>query len=258
MYGFSRFVPRHDFFILSLINQSVATASFVSYDCQKYQEVQMEKLHPNWLLEGWIDREYKEYVLLDYVNFVQKQFNRHRLYPFLNDLVQHLEQANQLKTEKAELESLFPKKLKSINWDELKLVFENDRLSSTALDEIQRYLICPSPLRNSYCGSEHYEHIERQMTLEPVGLFRWSKKVFWRPDHKEVLASLLLSEHQNDRYRSFGPHLSTLSKKPSIHWTNQAETIQLYRIYLTATWAAVFDPFSQRFYPLVNASQPLS
>jgi hypothetical protein len=213
----------------------------------------MEKLHPNWLLEGWIDKEYKEYVLLDYVNFVQKQFNRHRLYPFLNDLVQHLEQANQLKTEKAELERLFPKKLKSINWDELKLVFETDRLPSSALDEIQAILDFAIPLFEKQLrhGSEHYEHIERQMTLEPVGIIPLEQEegflMLTTRSQKEVLAYhyyLSIFEHQNDRYRSLRTtYIHTFQRNLS----NSLEQIKLKLIQLykdlpnPATWVAVFD-----------------
>lgn len=213
----------------------------------------MEKLHSNWLLEGWIDREYKEYILLDYLGTVRKQFNRHRLYPFLSDLIHHLEQANQLKAEKEELEKLFPKKLKTINWDELKLEFENERLSSTALDEVQAILDFAIPLFEEQLkyGSQHYEHIEKQMILEPVGIIPLEQEegflMLTTRSQKEVLTYhyyLSIFEHQNDRYRSLRTtYIHTFQRNLS----NSLEQIKLKLIQLykdlpnPATWVAVFD-----------------
>ena len=51
----------------------------------------MEKLSQDWLTQGLIDFEYKKYVLLAYLKTAKESFGRVELYPFLTDLVFHLE-----------------------------------------------------------------------------------------------------------------------------------------------------------------------
>ena len=49
----------------------------------------MKNLSENWITEGWVDFEYKKYVLLAYLQHVESQVKEGKLYPPLGELVQH-------------------------------------------------------------------------------------------------------------------------------------------------------------------------
>ncbi len=49
----------------------------------------MKNLSENWMTEGWIDFEYKKYLLLAYLKDVGVNFKQVKLYPPLADLIHH-------------------------------------------------------------------------------------------------------------------------------------------------------------------------
>ena len=48
------------------------------------------RLDTNWILQEPIDLEHKQYVLLDYINKVDKDFDNFKLYPSFQELSLHL------------------------------------------------------------------------------------------------------------------------------------------------------------------------
>ena len=48
------------------------------------------RLDTNWILQEPIDLEHKQYVLLDYINKVDKDFDNFKLYPSFQELSVHL------------------------------------------------------------------------------------------------------------------------------------------------------------------------
>ena len=51
----------------------------------------MENLSKNWFVEGWIDFEYKKYILLAYLQKIKNSFDQVELYPHLSNVIQHYE-----------------------------------------------------------------------------------------------------------------------------------------------------------------------
>jgi len=49
----------------------------------------LKSLGLNWFIEGSIDFEYKKYILLDYLQEINRHFDKSKLYPNLTDLVFH-------------------------------------------------------------------------------------------------------------------------------------------------------------------------
>jgi len=49
----------------------------------------MRSLGINWFIEGYVDFEHKKYVLLDYLQQINRHFDRNHLYPNLTDLIYH-------------------------------------------------------------------------------------------------------------------------------------------------------------------------
>ena len=49
----------------------------------------ISNLNRDWVTEGNLDVEYKKYLLLAYLQFVQQNFSQKKLYPPLSELIEH-------------------------------------------------------------------------------------------------------------------------------------------------------------------------
>jgi hypothetical protein len=90
----------------------------------------MYQLAPNWITAGRIDFEYKQYMLLAYLQGLDKCFSEKKLYPNFSQLISHYNNLIQLNQQIAALENKFPKSLDQINFQEQTInysqLFEND------------------------------------------------------------------------------------------------------------------------------------
>ncbi|TXC82153.1 hypothetical protein [Luteibaculum oceani] len=132
----------------------------------------MKKLDPNWLTEGYIDFEYKQYILLDYLQKVSRSFKRKSLYPVLSDLVFHYNNLLRLKENKNFLSSQVPKKLDRIDLKKLKLVYEEVDLDDNNMKELEKLVEFSIPrveneIRN---GKELFDWVEDNIEVDPIGL----------------------------------------------------------------------------------------
>ena len=132
----------------------------------------MRSLNPNWLTEGIIDFEYKKYLLLAYLQFVGKQFNENRLYPFMADLVEHYNNVVSIKNKKEMVSSRFPKKLSKLDFEKFKLKYEQLLEDDKFLAEIEEILDFAIPQMQVHLdeGKEIYDFIEDQLEIYPVGV----------------------------------------------------------------------------------------
>ena len=71
----------------------------------------MKTLGIDWFIEGSIDFEYKKYVLLAYLQEINRHFDKRRLYPNLSDLVFHYNNLLYFKQNKTTLQNAFPQRL---------------------------------------------------------------------------------------------------------------------------------------------------
>ncbi len=136
----------------------------------------MKKLNDNWFVEGHIDLEYQQYVLLDYLQSAKNFYTEFRLYPYLSDLIKHNKNLIQFQEEKIKIFNKFPKRIKGFSLVEHKLNYEpleKDTLSTVseiidfALPEIQKHI---------EIGQALYDAIDKQIKLEPIGIQPLYKK----------------------------------------------------------------------------------
>lgn len=132
----------------------------------------MEKLNPNWLSEGTIDFEYKKYILLAYLQHVNKNFNESRLYPFLNDLIFHYKNLIAIKEKKEFVSNQFPKKLTKLDLENFKLQYERMLEDDKYLEDIQNLIDYAIPQFKNHLseGKELYEFVENKLEITPVGI----------------------------------------------------------------------------------------
>lgn len=132
----------------------------------------MKGLNANWLTEGWIDFEYKQYILLDYLQKVQRSFKRKNLYPVLSDLAFHYQNLLNLKEQKSVISEMVPKKLEKLDLENLKLVYKDINMDDKHMQELGRVVEYAIPLftRELQNGKELYDSVEDQLEVEQIGL----------------------------------------------------------------------------------------
>lgn len=137
----------------------------------------MKSLNKNWLTENSLDFEYKKYVLLAYLQSVEKEFELQRLYPALSDLVEHYRNVVIIKENAEQLNQLMHKNIKQIDLQRLKFIY--DKIEEfeglpVELEEIIEYSI-PQFKKQLEEGKKIYQFIEQQIRIEPLGLFSLNK-----------------------------------------------------------------------------------
>lgn len=132
----------------------------------------MYNLKPNWLTEGLIDFEYKKYILLAYLQNVQRAFGRVELYPFLADLIMHYRNLETIREGKNLMANAFPKELSPERISSLELFYKQAVQDDELMKELESIIDFALPkFKNSLDeGSYVYEYVESQCELTPIGL----------------------------------------------------------------------------------------
>ncbi len=137
----------------------------------------MLMLKKNWIFEDTVDFEYKQYILLAYLERVKAAFGKNELYPHLSHLIEQYLELNQLVEKKSAIDDLFPKELKSIDLEKNELIYEGKVSKTELIEEVERIIHYALPLLKQKVdeGKDLYDLIEENMDLQHVGLEPISK-----------------------------------------------------------------------------------
>ncbi|MDQ3073471.1 MAG: hypothetical protein M3Q97_09450, partial [Bacteroidota bacterium] len=132
----------------------------------------MEKLPDSWLTDGLIDFEYKKYLLLAYLQRIDKDFAVQKLYPHLGELVGHYKNLQNFVKRKKQTEDAFPKQLDSIDLDKFILSYRQVVEDDEVMAEIEKIVdwSIPTLQKSLDEGTQIYDFIEKQLKLIPVGI----------------------------------------------------------------------------------------
>src|SRR3569832_2609122 len=97
----------------------------------------MKSLGTNWFIEGSIDFEHKKYILLDYLQEINRHFDRSRLYPNLTDLIFHYNNLLDFKHNKSTLQHSFPQRMTQADIEAVKLTYEKIIQDDASMQEIE-------------------------------------------------------------------------------------------------------------------------
>ncbi len=132
----------------------------------------MKSLGANWFIEGSIDFEHKKYILLDYLQEINRHFDRSKLYPNLTDLVFHYNNLLDFKRNKTGLQQAFPQRLTKSDIEALKLTYQKMVEDDSTMREIESiisfalYKMDPA----IQTGKEIYDFVESRLSIDPIGL----------------------------------------------------------------------------------------
>ncbi|MCJ8208460.1 hypothetical protein MUY27_01985 [Mucilaginibacter sp. RS28] len=170
----------------------------------------MKSLGINWFIDGYIDFELKKYILLDYLQEINRHFDKSRLYPNLADLIFHYNNLLEFKENKSVLQQAFPQRLTKADIDAVKLTYEKIIQDDANMREIERiisyalYKMDPA----IKTGKELYDFVESRINIDPVGvvpltpfygyfsLRNGKEKTNWVYEYQ-----ITIFESKEDRYR---------------------------------------------------------
>ena len=132
----------------------------------------MGKLADDWITSGTLDLEYKKYILLAYLQHVEKSFDEQKLYPPFADLIMHYKNAINLKEGKQQLMKSFPKQITQIDIKNLKLYFESKIVEDNNLKEVEAIIdfSLSEIMDRISIGKDIFDEVEKQIYIEPVGI----------------------------------------------------------------------------------------
>ncbi|NQY66351.1 MAG: hypothetical protein HRT72_01295, partial [Flavobacteriales bacterium] len=132
----------------------------------------MKALNSLWLTEKHIDFEYKQYVLLSYLQNVEKKFTANKLYPVLDDLLALYKELKDIKSIKANIQNQFPKRLLHVDSHNLILQYKRLFEDGNILKEMDRIINFSLPKFAEYIsyGEEIRALLESKIDLSPIGI----------------------------------------------------------------------------------------
>jgi len=132
----------------------------------------LKSLGLNWFIEGSLDFEYKKYILLDYLQEINRHFDRSKLYPNLTDLVFHYNNLLEFKKNKTVLQQAFPQRLSQADIEAVKLTYKKIVDDDNSMREIERIITYALNKMDPtiQTGKEIYDFVESRLNIDPIGL----------------------------------------------------------------------------------------
>ena len=134
-------------------------------------------LSKTWLTENHIDFEYKKYVLLGYLQEVKAHFGLNLLYPDFAELMMHYHDLTNLKENSAQLKSMFPQNMKSLDMEKLSIQYESIIKDDDMMQEMYAIIDFSLPQLAHYLqeGKKIYDFIESHLKIKPIGIIPLNK-----------------------------------------------------------------------------------
>lgn len=132
----------------------------------------MKSLTSDWLTNDLLDLEYKQYILLGYLQGIKSEFDRACLYPPLSDLQSQFRQLSMLQANWDALESSFPREASHIDPNQLELVYQPKFQLSDAVQVVEELIAYALPQieRVMEEGIALLDFVAEQVEAEPVGV----------------------------------------------------------------------------------------
>jgi len=226
----------------------------------------MRNLSDNWISEGWVDFEYKKYILLAYLKDVEAEFKSVKLYPQLAELIKHHQKLEHLDKNRFQLKSAFPRKIHSINLKKAAITYKD----KTQEDKVMKQLVeiiaysLPKIKKQIEEGKSIYNFIEDQLEIEPVGL----SAIYQKEGYALVSSGLSndvwvyrykidLFQNSMDKYRGIALRFIAVFKR-SLTNTYQRIKLDLIRSFADLPNPSTWRIHSKHDLPLKESLLPIS
>jgi hypothetical protein len=226
----------------------------------------MKSLGINWFVEGSIDFEHKKYILLDYLQEINRHFDKSKLYPNLTDLIFHYNNLLNFKSNKSALQQAFPQRLTKADIEAVKLTYEKivqDDFSMKEIENIISYALHKmDPALQT--GKEIYNFVESRLNINPVGvvplmpyngyfsLRNGTDRTNWVYEYQ-----FTIFENKDDKFRGINVQF-VKTYEQSITTTPEAIKLDLIRRRKHLPNPAVYYVYSDISFPLEQTLLPVA
>ena len=226
----------------------------------------MKSLSTNWFIEGSIDFEHKEYILLSYLQQINQHFHANKLYPDLNDLVFHYNNLKQFKENKLMLQQAFPRRLTQADIEAVKITYEKMVKDDTLMLEIEQIISYALAKMDPALqeGREIYEFVESHLNIEVVGvmpLYPYQGYMLLRNGDEQSTRvyeyQVTIFESKDEKYRGVNTSFLKSYTKRFIH-TPEAIRTDLIYTRKDLSNPAVYHIESDISFPLEQTLLPLA
>lgn len=203
----------------------------------------MKNLSNNWFYHGNLDFEYKKYLLLAYLQYVNRHFKDTKLYPCLGELVNHYRNLHSYLENKRKLDNGFPKLMEGIDIKRLKFIYKKVLEDESVLETIEQLVSYSMPLIKDHLdnGKEIYEFIEDNLDIFPVGVV---------PMHKNE--GYLILANQNQNLLVYGYEMSIYTSSGDNYRSISTTFIKSYKRSIVNTYNHVKYDLITRYRHLPN------
>lgn len=226
----------------------------------------MKSLGINWFIEGSIDFEHKKYILLDYLQEINRHFDKSRLYPNLTDLIFHFNNLAYFKQNKTILQQAFPQRLTSADLEAVRLTYQKIADDDNSMQEIESIITYALQQMDPaiQTGKEIYDFVERQLNIDPVGIVplmpyhgyfslrNGKEKTNWIYEYQ-----ITIFESQDDKYRGININFIDTYEQ-SLTNTPEAVKLDLIRRNKFMPNPAVYYVQSDISFPLEQTLLPVA
>ena len=226
----------------------------------------MKSLGINWFIEGNIDFEYKKYILLDYLQEINRHFDKSKLYPNLTDLMYHYNNLRYFKQNKVMLQQSFPQRLSQADIDAVKLTYQKiveDDSTMLGIERIITYALNKmDPAIQT--GKAIYDFVESRLNIDPVGIVplipyngyfalrNGKDKTNWVYEY-----NITIFEDKNDKYRGIVINLIDTYEQSLVN-TPEAIKLNLIKQYKHLPNPAVYYVHTDISFPLEQTLLPVA
>ncbi|WDF55680.1 hypothetical protein [Mucilaginibacter sp. KACC 22063] len=226
----------------------------------------MKSLGVNWFIEGHIDFEHKKYILLDYLQEINRHFDKSKLYPNLTDLIFHYNNLIDFKHNKSVLQQAFPQRLSKADIEAVKLTYQKIIQDDNSMHEIEHIIGYAINKMDSsiQVGKELYDFVESRINIDPVGvvpltpyygyfsLRNGDTKTNWVYEYQ-----ITIFESKDDKYRGINVQFVDTFEE-SIATTPEAIKIKLITSRNHLANPAVYYVQSDMMFPLEQTLLPVA
>jgi hypothetical protein len=226
----------------------------------------MKELSINWFIEGSIDFEYKKYILLDYLQEINRHFDKSRLYPNLTDLIFHFNNLLYFKKNKTMLQQAFPQRLTKADIEAVKLTYQKIVDDDSSMQEIEMIITYALQKMDPaiQTGKEIYDFVESHLNIDPVGIVPlmpyhgyFSLRNGREKTHGIYEYQITIFESKDDKYRGINIHFVETYEE-SIIKTPEAIKLDLIHRNKFMPNPAVYYVQSDITFPLEQTLLPIA
>lgn len=213
-----------------------------------------------------MDAEYQKYVVMAYLQAVQRNFSDDKLCPDLPDLRTHYENSLSFRQRKGTLNGAFPKRAVRIDPERQRIEYETELPDDAYLSEIDTIMDFAVPRFGQLLieGQKLWEDIAMSLTIEPVGLLPLCPDEGYLLLHRSTYAethiyqfSLTLFDDRQPGGRTVHLHFVEIKRK-SLSTTFENMKLDLVRRHRHLPNPATYILESKRNYPVQETLLPIA